>query len=169
MCDIPHPPPTSQPPHPQPLDFSGEVKHWSGLGNVHIGTIRTILRLIWGIGLVLSPPTFSYGEIGSWWLPIKLTHSRIRKWYVTGCKHFWDPMHETRYSSFTSEAISGVIMNGLWSYLFVYRGLQPEVFLTGSSAALMWRLRTEFAQKSPFWYCGCSSVSLGLNWRRSYI
>ena len=23
--------------------------------------------------------------------------------------------------------------------------------------------------KSPFWYCGCSSVSLYLNWRRSHI
>ena len=24
------------------------------------------------------------------------------------------------------------------------------------------------AQKKPFWYCGCSSVSLGLNWRKSH-
>ena len=44
------------------MDFSGEVEHWSGLDNVHIGTIRTISVLIGGIGLVLSPLTFSYGE-----------------------------------------------------------------------------------------------------------
>ena len=51
---------------PSLLDFLGEVKYWCGLDNVHIGTIRTILRLIWGIGLALSPPRF-----------IKLTHSRM--------------------------------------------------------------------------------------------
>ena len=39
------------------MDFSGEVKHCSGLDNVHIGTVRTMLRLIAGIGLVLSPLT----------------------------------------------------------------------------------------------------------------
>ena len=58
-------------------------------------------------------------------------------------------------------------MNGLGSYLLVYGELQPVV-LVGSSAALMGRLETELAQKSPFWYCGCSSVSLGLNWRKSH-
>ena len=56
-------------PPPSP-DFVVEVKHWSGLDNVHIGTIRTIVRLIWGIGLALSPPTF-----------IKLTHSRMSVGY----------------------------------------------------------------------------------------
>ena len=53
------------------LSNMGEVKYWSGLDNVHIGTIRTILRLIWGIGLALSPPRF-----------IKLTHSRMSVGYL---------------------------------------------------------------------------------------
>ena len=56
---------------PSLLDFLGEVKYWSGLDNVLIGTIMTILRLIWGIGLALSPPRF-----------IKLTHSRMSVGYV---------------------------------------------------------------------------------------
>ena len=56
---------------PSLFDFLGEVKYWSGLDNVHIGTIRTILRLIWGIGLALSPPRF-----------IKLTHSRMSVGYL---------------------------------------------------------------------------------------
>ena len=82
------------------MDFWGEVKHCNGLDNVHIGTIRTILRLIGGIGLVLSPLTFCFGEIGSWWLHTKLTPSRtsmayhewhevvfISVWRVSGCSH----------------------------------------------------------------------------------
>ena len=44
------------------MDFLGEVKHWSGLNNVHIGTIWTIWILIGGICLFLSP--LSYGEKG---------------------------------------------------------------------------------------------------------
>ena len=59
-------------------------------------------------------------------------------------------------------------MNGLGSYLLVYGELQPAV-LVGSSAALMGTLETaRMRKKSPFWYCGCSSVSLGLNWRKSH-
>ena len=38
-------------------------------------------------------------------------------------------------------------MNGLRSYLLVYGGLQAAVPLAGSSAALMWRLEIELAQK----------------------
>ena len=56
--------------------------------------------------------------LSSWWFHIKLTHSRM----------------------------SG-IMNGMGSYLLVYGELQPAV-LVGSSAALMGRLETEFAQKA---------------------
>ena len=44
-------------------------------------------------------------------------------------------------------------MNGLRSYLLLYRWLQTTVSLKGSSAALMWRLERELAQKSPFWNC----------------
>ena len=57
-------------------------------------------------------------------------------------------------------------MNGLGSCLLVYGGLQPAV-LVGISATLMGRLDTELAQK-PFWYCGCSPVFLGLNWRKGH-
>ena len=34
-----------------------------------------------------------------------MKHYNVRKWYVAGCKHFCDPMPETRYNSFASEAI----------------------------------------------------------------
>ena len=52
-----------------------------------------------------------------------------------------------------------VILNGLGSCLFVYGGLQPAV-LVGSCLDGETGHRT--CTKNAFWYCGCSSVSLGL-------
>ena len=121
--------PSPNPLPPPPPNFVGEVKHWSGLDNVHIGTIKTILRLIWGIGLALSPPTF-----------IKLTHSRMSVGY-----HEWP----------------GVLFIIVWRVL---KACSPGRELccldreTGHKACT----------KKPFWYCGCSSVSLGLSWRKSH-
>ena len=42
--------------------FLGSGQNWYELDNVLIGTIGTVLRLIGGIGLALTPLTFQYGE-----------------------------------------------------------------------------------------------------------
>ena len=60
-----------------------------------------------------------------------------------------------------------LIMYDLGSYSLVYGRLQAAILLAKSSAAVMWRLETELVTKSPFWYCGCCSVSSGVTWRRS--
>ena len=47
------------------------------------------------------------GTVQCWYFKRFTTkkYYNIRKRYVTGCKHFWDPMPETGYNSFASEVI----------------------------------------------------------------
>ena len=104
------------------LILSYLIKYWSGLDNVHIGTIRTILRLIWGISLALSPTRF-----------IKLTHSRMSMGYLE-----WP----------------GVLFICVWRA----SACSPSRELCCLDGETGHRACT----KNPFWYCGCSSVSLGL-------
>ena len=101
----------------------GEVKHWSGLDNVHIGTIGTILRLIWDM-VLLYPLT-------------RLSNS---EWAVGF--HEWP----------------GVL------FISVRMARSPDKEL----CCLDGETGPRTCTKKPFWYCGCSSVSLGLNWRKSH-
>ena len=60
-----------------------------------------------------------------------------------------------------------VIMNGMGSCLLVYGGLKRLQSWQGA-LLLWWGDGNKACTKMPFWYCGCSSVSLGLNWRKSH-
>ena len=79
--------------------------------------------------------------ICSWWLHIKLIHCRMSVGY-----HEWH----------------GVLFISVWRASGCSTPSRELCCLdveTGNRACT----------NSPFWYCVCSSLSLGLNWRRSHI